>query len=98
MTIKAIVEFTVQPGRRDEFVRRLGSLVAQHGPTMRGAGWHDSTMYAVMGEPNKLVEIAEWESAEAREKAHQSEIMSEFAQVFELLAGPVGAVLVEPLR
>ncbi len=30
MAVKAISEFAIQPGRRDEFVRLFESLMAQH--------------------------------------------------------------------
>jgi quinol monooxygenase YgiN len=94
MTIKAIVELSLQPGRRDEFVKLLEALMAQHLATMQAAGWHRSTIYAVVDDPDKIVEIAEWESAEARDAVMQSEAMGAFAPVFELLATPFSATLV----
>jgi quinol monooxygenase YgiN len=98
MTIKAIVELTVQPGKRDELVTLLEGLMAQHRPMMQAAGWHSSTMYAVVDDPDKIVEIAEWQSAEARDAVMQSEAMGAFAPVFELLAAPFNATLVTELR
>lgn len=97
MTIKAIVELTLQPGRRDEFVELLEGLMAQHVSTMRAAGWHGSNVYAVVDDPDKLVEIAEWDSAEARDAVMQSEAMAAFAPVFEMLAAPFSATLVTDL-
>jgi heme-degrading monooxygenase HmoA len=38
--------------------------VEQHGPNQRG--FLGSTRYEVLDDPDTLVEIAEWESAEAR--------------------------------
>jgi quinol monooxygenase YgiN len=98
MTIKAIVELTLQPGRRDEFVRLVEGLMAQHRSMMLAAGWRGSTVYAVVDDPNKIVEIAEWESAEARDAVMQSEAMGAFAPVFELLAAPFSATLVTELQ
>jgi quinol monooxygenase YgiN len=98
MTIKVIVELTLQPGRRDEFVKMLEGLMAQHESTMRAAGWHGSTVYAVLDDPDRIVEIAEWESAEAREAVMRSEAMGAFAPVFELLAAPFSATLVTELQ
>jgi quinol monooxygenase YgiN len=97
MTIKAIVELTLRPGKRDEFVRLLDGLMAQHRSMMQAAGWHGSTMYAVVDDPDKIIEIAEWESAKARDVVMQGEAMGGFAPVFELLAAPFSAVLVTEL-
>lgn len=98
MAIKSIVEFTVQPGRRDEFVSLFESLVAQHMPDMNAAGCLASTLYAVVDDPDRAVEIADWESAEARDAMMQSEAMGAFAPLFELLAAPFGATVVRPLH
>ena len=55
---------------------------------MRVAGCHSATIYVVVDDPDKAVEISEWESAEARERTMQSEAMGAFAPLFELLAVP----------
>jgi quinol monooxygenase YgiN len=98
MAIKSIVEFTVQPGRRDEFVSLLESLVAQHMSSMRAAGCVATTLYAVVDDPDRAVEIADWESAEARDAMLQSEAMGAFAPLFELLAAPFSATVVKPVH
>lgn len=97
MAIKAIVELTVQPGRRDEFVTLLDGM-AQHSSPMHAAGWHGSTLHAVVDGPDKIIEISEWDSAEARNAAMQSEAMGAFAPVFELLAAPFSATVVTELH
>jgi quinol monooxygenase YgiN len=94
MTVKAIVELSLQPGRRDEFVKLVEGLMAQHLSMMQAAGWQGSTLYEVVDQPDRIVEIAEWESAEARDAVMQSEAMDSFAPVFELLAAPFSATLV----
>ena len=98
MAVKAISELTIQPDRRDEFVRLFESLVAQHFESMRAAGCHRATIYVVVDDPDKAVEISEWESAEARERIMQSEVMGAFAPLFELLAAPPSATVVEQLH
>ena len=98
MAIKAIVELTVQPGRRDEFATLLNGLMAQHSSPMHAAGWHGSTLHAVVDDPDKIIEISEWDSAEARNAAMQSEAMGAFAPVFELLAAPFSATVVTELH
>jgi quinol monooxygenase YgiN len=98
MTIKAIVELTLQPGKRDELVKLLEDLMAQHQSMMKAAGWHGSTMYSVVDDSDKIIEIAEWASAEARDAVMQSDAMGAFAPLFELLAEPVRATLVTELN
>ena len=98
MAIKSISEFTIQPGRRDEFVSLFESLVAQNVSIIRDAGCSEATLWAVVDDRDKAVEIADWESGQARDAAMQSEAFAVFAPLFELLAGPISATLVEPLR
>ena len=99
MAVKAISEFTIQPGRRDEFVRLFDSLVATHFDPVRAAGCHSTTIYVVVGDPDKAVEISEWESAEARQAMMQNDAaMGVFAPLFELVAAPPRATVVEQLR
>lgn len=98
MAIKSITEFTIQPGRRDEFVSLFESLVAQNLSTVRDAGCSEVTLCRVVDDPDKAVEIADWESGQARDAAMQSEAFGVFAPMFELLAGPISATVVEPLH
>lgn len=95
--IKAISEFTLQPGRRDEFVRLFESLVPQHFDSMRAAGCHSATIYVVVGDPNRAIEISEWDSAEARESVLHSDAMRAFASLFELVAAPPTATVIRRL-
>jgi quinol monooxygenase YgiN len=97
MGVKVIVELTLQPGRRSEFVSQYEVLVEQYGSGMRAAGWLASEMYAVVDAPDTLIEIAEWESAEAREAVMAGDLMGNFAPLFEMLAAPFEATVVEPL-
>jgi hypothetical protein len=53
-------------------------------------------MYAVVDDPDKVVEIAEWESVQAREAAMEG-MMGSFGALFEMLAGPFRATVIEPL-
>jgi quinol monooxygenase YgiN len=61
---------------------------------MRAAGCHSAIIYVVVDDPNKAVEISEWESAEARERVLHSEAMGAFAPLFELLAAPPRATVI----
>ena len=71
MAIKVIVELQAKPGRRDELKHVLESLIATQGPGQDG--FLGSTRYGVLAGPDVLVEIADWESAEARD-AHMKEV------------------------
>ena len=96
MAIKVIVELQAKPGGRDELAATLDSIVAGEGPSQRG--FLGSTRYEVPDNPDMLVEIAEWESAEARlvhlEKAAAT---GAYAPLLELLAAPFRATVVRQL-
>jgi quinol monooxygenase YgiN len=96
VAITVIVELKAEPGRRGELERLVESLVATHGPTQ--AGFLGSTRFEVLGDPDTLIEIAEWESAEARE-AHmrESAATGAYAPLLELLAAPVRATVARQL-
>ena len=96
MAVKVIVELRAKPGRRDALERLLESMVAEHGPTLRG--FLGSTRYEVPDDPDLLIEIAEWESAEAR-VAHMQEsaVTGAYAPVAELLAAPFRATVIRQL-
>lgn len=96
MTITVIVELRAKPGRRDELEALLESIVASQGPTQRG--FLGSTRYEVLDDPDTLVEIAEWDSAEAR-AAHMQESAATgaYAPLLELLAAPFRATVIRQL-
>ena len=96
MAIKVIVELQAKPGRRDELESLLESLVADQGPTQRG--FLGSTRHEVLDDPDMLIEIAEWDSAEAR-AAHMEESAATgaYAPLLELLATPFRATVVKQL-
>jgi quinol monooxygenase YgiN len=98
MAVKAISEFTIQPGRRDEFVDLFETLVSHHVEAMRAAGCHRTTLNGVVDDPDKAVEIADWDSAEARDRMLQTEAMSAFAPLFELVAAPPTATVIKQLH
>jgi quinol monooxygenase YgiN len=96
MAIKVIVELQAKPGRRDELKRVLESLIATQGPGQDG--FLGSARYGVPGDPDVLVEIADWESAEARD-AHMkvATATGAYAPLLELLAAPFRAVVISHL-
>ena len=76
-----------------ELKRELESLIATSGPGEDG--FLGSTRYGVLDNPDVLVEIADWESAEARE-AHMKEAAATgaYAPLVELLAAPFKATVI----
>jgi quinol monooxygenase YgiN len=96
MAIKVIVELQAKPGRRDELKHVLESLIATQGPDQNG--FLGSTRYGVLADPDVLVEIADWESAEARE-AHMKEAAATgaYAPLLELLAAPFRVTIIGQL-
>ena len=96
MAIKVIVELQAKPGRRAELERLLESTVANQGPGQ--CGFLGGTRYEVIDNPDALIEIAEWESAEAR-AAHMEESAATgaYAPLIELLAAPFRATVVKQL-
>ena len=70
--------------------------MANEGP--RQHGFLGSTRYEVLDNPDALVEIAEWESAEAR-LAHMEESAASgvYAPLAELLAVPFRATVISQL-
>jgi quinol monooxygenase YgiN len=96
MAIKAIVELRARPGRRDDLRRVLESLIATSEPGQDG--FLGSTRYGVLDDLDVLVEIADWESAEARE-AHMREaaVTGAYAPLLELLAAPFRVTVISEL-
>jgi quinol monooxygenase YgiN len=96
VAIRVIVELRAKPGRRDELRRRIESIVATHGPSMRG--YHGGELYEIVGDPDALVEIADWESAEARDALMEDASVTEaMAPMLDLLAAPFRATVVSRL-
>ena len=94
--IKVIVEFQPKPGRRAALMSLLESVVAEHGPEQRG--FLGSTRYTVLDNPDIVVEIADWESAQARADAIQKVMASgAYAPLGELLSAPLRATVIREL-
>ncbi len=96
MAIKVIVELQAKPGKRAELKNLLESVAATLGPGE--PGFLGSTRYEVLDNPDILVEIADWESAEVREEAMQQAMASgAYAPLVELLAAPFRATVIRQL-
>lgn len=96
MIIKVIVELQAKPGKRAELKSLLESVAAKYGPAQHG--FLGSTRYEVLDNPNILVEIADWTSAEVRATAMQEAMASgAYAPLEELLAAPFRATVIRQL-
>jgi hypothetical protein len=70
--------------------------VAEHG--LEVPGFLGSTLYEVLDNPNMVVEVADWESAEMRATAMQEAMASGvFAPLENLLAAPFRATVISQL-
>ncbi len=96
MAIKVIVELQAKPGGRDELRSFLDNLISTHGANQ--LGFLGSTRYEVLDNPDALIEIAEWESVEARQ-AHMEESAAtgSYAPLLELVAAPFRATVIKQL-
>lgn len=94
MAVKVIVELKAKPGRRDE----LRSLIEQLATRDRPSGYHGSTYYESPDDPDLLVDIADWESPDAR-TTHLAAVTvaGTYAPVLELLSGPVRTTVIRRL-
>jgi quinol monooxygenase YgiN len=96
VAIKVIVELKAKPGRRDDLKRLLESLIATQGQGQDG--FLGSTRYEVLDDPDTLVEIADWESAQARETHMQEAALTgAYAPLVELLVAPFRAKVISAL-
>jgi len=96
VAITVIVELHAKPGRRDELRGVLECLIATQGPGQDG--FLGSTRYGVLDDPDGLVEIADWESAEARDThMNQAAATGAYAPLLELLAAPFRVTVISQL-
>ncbi len=96
MAIKVIVELQARPGKRAEVKSLLESVEAKLAPGE--PGFLGSTHYEVLDNPDILVEIADWESAEVRAAAMQEAMATgAYAPLSELLAAPFRATVIRQL-
>ena len=96
MAIKVIVELQAKPGKRAELKNLLESVAVKLGPGE--PGFLGSTRYEVLDNPDILVEIADWQSAEVRARAMQEAMASgAYSPLMDLLAAPFRAVVIKEL-
>ena len=96
VAIKVIVELQAKSGKRAELKNLLESVAAKYGPGQ--PGFLGSLRYEVLDNPNILVEIADWASAEVRAAALQKAMADgAYAPLEGLLAAPFRATVIRQL-
>ena len=96
VAIKVIVELRAKSGKRTELKSLLESVAAKYGPSQ--PGFLGSMCYEVLDDPNILVGIADWASAEVRATAMQKAMASgAYAPLEQLLAAPFRATVIRQL-
>ena len=95
-SIKVIVELHAKPGRRVELMNLLESVAAKYGSGQ--PGFLGSLRYEVIDNPDILVEVADWVSAEVRAAVMQQAMADGvYAPLEELLAAPFRATVIRQL-
>jgi quinol monooxygenase YgiN len=96
MAITVIIEMRARPGERDVLKRVLDDIVATQGRGRRG--FLGSTRYEVLDDPDLLVEIADWDSVDARME-HLEEAMATgvFEPLTKHMAAPFRVTVISPL-
>lgn len=96
MAIKVIVELQAKPGKGAELKNLLESVSEKLGPDE--SGFLGSTHYEVLDNPDIVIEIADWVSAEVRAASMQKAMASgAYAPLEKLLAVPFRATVIRPL-
>jgi quinol monooxygenase YgiN len=96
MAIKVIVELQAKPGKRAELENLLESVAAKYGPVQ--PGYLGSLRYEVLDNPDIVVEIADWASAEVRAAAMQKAMANgAYAPLEKLIAAPFRATVISQL-
>ena len=95
MTIKVIVELTAHPGRRDELQAVFERMLAEEGAA---PGFLGSRRFERLDDPDVLVEVADWESSEARAAHLEAAAASgAYAPLLDLVAAPFRVTVLSPL-
>ena len=96
MGIKVIVELQARPGGRAELKSLMERIVVEQGSSQNG--FLGSTRYEALDNPDLLIEIADWESADAR-TAHMQESAATgvYQPVMDMLATPIRATVIREL-
>lgn len=96
MAIKTIIELQAKPGERGQLVKAMDNVLT----SMKEAkGFIGITRYEVIDNPDSLIEIAEWESPEARQTwLEQSMVTGSLNNLMGTLGVPFKAITVREME
>jgi quinol monooxygenase YgiN len=96
MSITVIVELKAHPGRRDELQSVFEGLLAQQASGL--SGFLGSRRYENLDDPDMVVEVAQWESADARDlHMREAAAAGTYASLAEHLAAPIRVTVLTPI-
>lgn len=96
MTIKAIVELHARSGMRDELIKALDELQEKR---REAPGFIGFSRYEVIDDPEKVIEVVEWETREARQAwLEKSTAIGLLSRVVSAVRDSFNAVTVRKLR
>jgi heme-degrading monooxygenase HmoA len=96
MSIKAIIELQAKAGKREDVLK---ALEAVHESRLGFPGFIGFARYEVIDNPDSIIEIAEWESAEARQKWLEASLESGVMnRLIETLGVPFKAITVRQVE
>jgi len=95
MAIKTIIELQAKPGKRDELIKAMDEVLA----SMKNArGFLGVSRYEIIDNPDSLIEIAEWDSPQARQTwLEQSMKTGALSRLTLTLGTPFKAITVREL-
>jgi len=96
MTIKTIIELQAKKGRRDELLKASDDVLA----SMKNArGFLGVTRFEIIDNPDSLIEIAEWESPEARQTwLEQSMKTGALNRLTLMISAPFKAITIKEMK
>lgn len=95
MTSKTIIEMEAKSGQRDELLKALSEM---HEQRRNAPGFIGFSRYEVIDDPDKIIEITEWTSAEARQAWLEQSLPSGiFQRLIQTLKQPFKAVTVRQI-
>ena len=96
MTIKTIIELQAKSGERDQLIKAMDNVLAS---MKEVKGFLNVSRYEVIDNPDSLIEIAEWESAESRQNwLEQSMVTGSLNNLMGLLGVPFKAITVREIN
>ncbi len=96
MTMKTIIELQAKTGRRDDLLKALDDVL---GSMKNAPGFLGVKRYEIIDNPDSLIEIAEWESPEARQSwLERSMKTGALSRLTLTLGAPFKAITIRELK